>query len=64
MHSKIVAVPGFCILAIACGGAPDERTASTQSSVVSGALAVIPNLTPTPTFSDSTVPVEGSGKGT
>ncbi len=63
MHSKIIVVPGFCILAIACGGAPDEPTASTQSSVVSAALAVVPNLTPTPTFSDSTVPVAGSGTG-
>jgi hypothetical protein len=67
MHSKFIVVTGIIgILAIACGGAPDESTASTQASALGTApraLAVVPNLTPTPTFSDSTVPVRGLGRG-
>jgi hypothetical protein len=65
---KLSVVTGIIgLLAIACGqGGGEDPTASSQSSALIGtpkALAVIPNLTPMPTFSSSTVPMRGSGKG-
>jgi hypothetical protein len=58
MHSKLVIltslIGGF---AISCGGAQEADPAASKP------LAVVPNLTPTPTFSDSTVPVAGPGAG-
>jgi hypothetical protein len=62
MHSKLVIVSGsIAVLALACGAGPDDPTVSTQSSALSGSppLAVIPNLTPAPQFSDPTVPGNG-----
>jgi hypothetical protein len=66
MQSKLVIVTGsIAVLALACGGGTDDPTVSTQSSALSApsGLAVVPNLTPAPTFSDPTVPVSGSGTG-
>jgi hypothetical protein len=65
---RLVLVTGIMgLFAISCGGGgAGDPSASTQSSALSGAgkaLAVVPNLTPTPTFSDSTIPVTGTGKG-
>ncbi len=74
MHSKIIVVASITgSFAIGCGGTPDDPAAFTQSSALTvapqaftiapKALAVVPSLTPTPTFSDSTVPTKGSGEG-
>jgi hypothetical protein len=67
MNSKLAIATGFiAVLALACGGETDDPTVSTQSSALSAspfALAVVPNLTPQPTFSESTIPVSGSGAG-
>lgn len=62
MESKVVVVTGtIAVLAFACGGGTDNPTVSTQSSALGAAapLAVVPNLTPAPTFSDNTVPGNG-----
>jgi hypothetical protein len=60
MQSKLVVVTGsIAVLALACGGGPGDPTVSTQSSALGAPLAVIPNLTPQPTFSDNTVPGNG-----
>jgi hypothetical protein len=66
MQSKLAIVTGsIAMLALACGGGADDPTVSTQSSALGAptGLAVVPNLTPAPTFSDSTVPVSGPVTG-
>jgi hypothetical protein len=52
-------------LAVACGGGGTANPTSAQPSALTGdpSIPVIPNLTQTPTFSDSTVPTKGAGKG-
>jgi hypothetical protein len=62
----VVMMSSIGVLAIGCGGGTDDPIGSTQSSALVAApvaLAVVPNLTPTPNFSDSTIPVIGSGAG-
>jgi hypothetical protein len=62
MQSKLVVVTGtIAVLALGCGGGTNDPTVSSQSSALGAArpLAVIPNLTPMPTFSDNTVPGNG-----
>lgn len=52
--------------AIACGASPDlAPTAAEASALARGGAspAVVPNLTAEPTFSEATVPTEGSGQG-
>jgi len=65
--TKLVVVTGiFGVLAMACGGSggANDPTATTQSSALTVASRpLIPNLTPSPTSSGSTVPVTGTGKG-
>jgi hypothetical protein len=67
MQSKSVIVTcSIAVFALACGGGTDGPAVSTQSSELNAspfAPAVVPNLTPQPTFSDSTVPVSGAGAG-
>ncbi len=67
MNSKLaIATGSIAVLALACGGGADDPTVSTQSSALGAspvAFSVVPNLTPQPTFSDSTVPVSGAGAG-
>ena len=55
----VVMMSSIGMLAIGCGGGTEDPIGSTQSSALFQrlwALAVVPNLTPTPTFSDSTIP--------
>jgi hypothetical protein len=63
----VILMSSLGVLAIACGGGgTDDPALSTESSALvsaSSALAVVPNLTPAPTFSDPTIPVSGSGTG-
>jgi hypothetical protein len=62
MQKKLViATASIATFALACGGGTGDPTVSTQSSALGAAppLAVVPNLTPMPTFSDNTVPGNG-----
>jgi hypothetical protein len=66
MHSKFFLLAGIMgYWAAACSASPDESLASSSADALKRATepAVVPNLGSTPTFSDSTVPVSGSGQG-
>jgi hypothetical protein len=66
MQLKFVILTGIIGSAItACSGSPEESTSTTTSDLrpAPARPAVVPNLTPNPTSSASTIPVNGSGQG-